>query len=267
MEAVEIARRVRNPALSADASCTAADAIWRSEPQAALLLIEDSLALTRAGANDTILGLALTLAAVIRGRNGDLSGALAALQEATLQHHADGSRLLVGLSLRVAAMVLSRLGEATPAAVLSGAIATHFPASISASNEDEQTAFDRTPALARHALGEAAYDAAVGRGAAMDGDEVVGYVVGELRRVAGLLAEPGAPEPHARPGPASEPRETTMGPPRRRDGSEIPRPGRPGSRGVTLGSILVTSAGGGPAATAGAVCARCRRRSGRKGAR
>ena len=45
MEAVEIARRVRNPSLSAYASCVAAAAIWRSEPQAALPLIEDSLTL------------------------------------------------------------------------------------------------------------------------------------------------------------------------------------------------------------------------------
>ena len=52
MEAVEVARRVRNPALSAEAFCAAAGAIWRSDPQTALTLIEDSLALTRAGAFD-----------------------------------------------------------------------------------------------------------------------------------------------------------------------------------------------------------------------
>jgi hypothetical protein len=67
-------------------------------------------------------------------------------------------------------------------------------------------------ALVRHALGEAAYDAAVGRGAAMDDDEVVGYAVGEFRRVAGLLAKPGVQAPdtprglaegYGRPRPAS----------------------------------------------------------------
>jgi hypothetical protein len=205
MEAVEIARRVRNPALSAYASFAAAEAIWRSEPQAALLLIEDSLALTRAGANDPILGSASTLAAVIRARNGDLAGALAALQEATLRHHADGTRLLLGLALCIAGGMLARLGEAEPAAVLSGAFAAHFPESISAMYENEQMATDQTQALAQYALGEAAYDAAAGRGATMDDDQVVGYAVGELRRVAGLLAEPGASAPHAPPGPASAP--------------------------------------------------------------
>jgi hypothetical protein len=214
MEAVEIARSVRNPALSAETFIVAADAIWRREPQAALLLIEDSLALTRAGAFDPILGNALTLAGVIRARNGDLPGALAALQEATLQHHADGSRQLLGQTLRVAAVVLARVREAGPAAVLSGAFAAHFPAFTSAGNEGERRAIGRSQDLARHALGEAAYDAAVGRGVAMDDDEVVRYAVGELRRVAGLLAEPGSRAPEAPPGPAPGPQETTAGPPR-----------------------------------------------------
>jgi hypothetical protein len=191
MEAVEIARRVRNPSLSAIASFAAADAIWRSEPQAALLLIEDSLALTRAGAYDTMLGNGLTLAAVIRARNGDLPGALAALQEATVQHHADGTRVLVGDALRIAAGILARLGEACSAAVLSGAFAAHFPGSLSTWYENERMATDQIQALTQHALGEATYRAAVGRGAAMDDDEVVGYAVGELRRVTALLAQPG----------------------------------------------------------------------------
>ena len=56
--------------------------------------------------------------------------------------------------------------------------------------------------LARHALGEAAYSALLGRGAAMDEDEVVGYAQGELRRLAARLAEPGAQAPQSRPRPA-----------------------------------------------------------------
>jgi hypothetical protein len=196
MEAVEIARRGRNPFLSAFAFFVAAAVIWRSDPQAALLLVEDSLTLARAGAADTVLGTALMLAAVIRARNGDVPGALAVLQEATLLYHADGARLLLGAALRTAAGMLARLGEAGPVAVLSGALAAHFPASISA-NENERMAAGQTQALARDALGEAAYNAAAGRGAVMDDNEVVRYAVGELRRVAALLAQPGVPAPQA----------------------------------------------------------------------
>ena len=98
--------------------------------------------------------------------------------------------------------------------MLSGALAAHFPASISAMNENERTATGKTQALARDALGEAAYDAAAGRGAAMDDNEVVRYAVGEFQRVAALLAQPGARAPHAPPGPASGPQATTTVPPR-----------------------------------------------------
>jgi predicted ATPase len=195
MEAVEVARRVGNPALSAAAFSAAAGAIWPSDPQTALALIEDSLALTRAGAFDPILGAALTRAGIIRARNGDLPGALAALQEAMVQEHADGSRLMLGMTLRIAAVMLARLGEAGPAAALSGAVSAHFQPSISAVHEGERMALDEAQSLARGALGEAAYSAALGRGAAMDDNEVVGYAVGEFRRVAALLAEPGAQAP------------------------------------------------------------------------
>ena len=193
MEAVEIARRVGNPALSAGAFYAAAAAIWPGEPQAALALIEDSLALTRAGAFDPALGIALSLAAAIRARNGDLPGALAALDEAAVQQHADGSRLGLGITLRIAAALLARLGQAEPAAVLSGAAAANFAPVGDIFRLD----MDQGLLPAREALGEAAYGAALGRGAAMDDKEVVGYAVGEFRRVAAMLAESGTQAPES----------------------------------------------------------------------
>jgi hypothetical protein len=42
-------------------------------------------------------------------------------QEAMAQAHADGNRLLLAVTFHVAAVVLALLGEAEPAAVLSGA--------------------------------------------------------------------------------------------------------------------------------------------------
>jgi predicted ATPase len=200
MEAVEIARRVGNPALSATASWAAADAIWLSEPQAAQALIEDSLALTRAGASDPILGLALSLAAAIRARNGDLPGALAVLDEATIQQHGDGNRLGLGITLQRAAAVLARLGEAEPAAVLAGAVSAHFALSLASIDEDERLEIDEAQVPARHALGQAAYNTALRRGAAMDDHEVADYALGEFRRLAALLAEPGAQPPESPPG-------------------------------------------------------------------
>lgn len=198
-----MARRVQNPALSAFAFCAAAGAIWPGDPQTALMLIEDSMALTRAGAFDPMLDSALTWAGFIRAQTGDLSGALAALQEAMARQHADGDRLLLGMTLQITAATLARLGEAEPAVVLSGAFSANFPPDISAVNEDQKMGIGEAQSLARRTLDEAAYSAALIRGAAMDSDEVLGYAQGEFRRLAARSAESGTQAP---PGPgAAEP--------------------------------------------------------------
>ena len=184
MEAVETARKLCNPGLSATAGYAAAAATWLDEPQTALALIEDSLALSPAGAMDNVFGFALSLAVAIRARNGDLPGALTMLHEATVQQHNDGNRLGLGGTLQRAAAVLARLGEAEPAAVLTGAVSAHFPLSIASFCIDELLESDEAQVLARGALGESAYGAAVRRGAAMDDDQVADYALGAFRRLA-----------------------------------------------------------------------------------
>jgi hypothetical protein len=204
MEAVEVARSVRNPALSATAFYAAATAIWLDEPQTALTLIEDSLVLTRAGAFDSILGFSLSLAGAIRARNDDLPGALAVLGEATVQQHGDGNRLGLGMTLERAGAVLAQLGEAEPAAVLAGAVSAHFPLSVTATYHYERLEIDQALVPACRALGEAAYTTALGRGAAMDDHEIAEYALDEFRRVAALLAEPGVQAPESPPGMARQ---------------------------------------------------------------
>jgi len=200
MDAVEVARRVQNPALSATAFYAAATATWLDEPQAALTLIEDSLVLTRAGAFDSIIGFSLSLAGAIRARNDDLPGALAVLREATVQQHGDGNRLGLGMTLERAAAVLARLGQAEPAAVLAGAVSAHFPLSVAATYQYERLEIDEALIPARRALGDAAYSRALGRGAAMGDHEVAEYALGEFRLLPALLAEPNAQAPEPPPG-------------------------------------------------------------------
>ena len=106
------------------------------------------------------------------------------------------------MTLQIAAAALARLGEAEPAAVLSGAFSAHFPQDISAVHEDEKMGIGEAQSLARRTLSEAAYGAALARGAAMDDDEVVGYAQGEFRRLADLRTEPGAQAPESPPDPA-----------------------------------------------------------------
>ena len=111
MEAVEVARRVQNPALSAFAFCAAAGAIWPGDPQTALMLIEDSLALTRAGAFDPNSRHRPDVGWLHPGPDRRPAGALDMLQEAMAQQHADGNRLLLGMTLQIAAVALARAGE------------------------------------------------------------------------------------------------------------------------------------------------------------
>lgn len=181
-EAVQTARKVRNPALSAMACFVAAAALWLDKPRTALALIEDSLA-------------PLSLAVAIRTRNGDLPGALALLPEATMQQHNDGNRLGLGGTLGRGAAVLAKVGEAEPAAVLAGAVAAHFPLSLANACREELLEIDEAQSLARGTLGEPAYSAAVRRGAAMDDAQVTDYALGEFRRLAALHAKPKAQGP------------------------------------------------------------------------
>ncbi len=202
MEAVEVARRVRNPLLSATACYAAAQAVWLKEPQAASTLIEDSLALTRAGAIDSIHGLALSLAGAIRARTGDLPGALAVLHEAAEQEQSDGNRIGLGLTLQRGAGVLARLGEHEPAATLAGAVTAHFLVRAGNIHAQEQAEIDTAQSLARRALGDAAYEAALRRGAAMDDHEIADYALSQFRRAGRLLAESGTPQAPQAPSPA-----------------------------------------------------------------
>jgi predicted ATPase/class 3 adenylate cyclase len=191
MEAVEMARQVGNPGLSGTACYAAAQALWLTEPQTARALVEESLAQTRAGAFDFLHGIALSLAGAIRARAGDLPGALSVLGEAVMQQHGDGNRLGVGITLQRAAAVLARLGQPEPAAILAGAVSAHW-LRVGNVHAQEQLEIDDAQSLARRALGEAAYNAALGRGAAMDDHQTAGYALDEFRQLAAQLAEPGA---------------------------------------------------------------------------
>ena len=201
MEAVKTAQKVQNPMLSAMAFYGAAHAIWPSEPQAALTLIEDSVALTHAGACDTVFDFALSLASSIRARNGDLPGALAALQEAMVRQHADGNRLLLGITLQSAATMLAPLGQARPAGAGRSRICA-LPWVYLGRSPRGEDGDHQAQSLARDALGESTYSAALEQGTLMNGNQVVGYAFGELRQAAVVLAELGgqAPETLPRPG-------------------------------------------------------------------
>jgi hypothetical protein len=84
--------------------------------------------------------------------------------------------------------------------VLTGAVSAHFALSLASIHKDQRLEIDQAQVPARRALGEAAYNTALQRGAAMDDHELADYALGEFRRLAALLAEPGAQPPESPPG-------------------------------------------------------------------
>ena len=150
------------------------------DPDAALAALDESVELTRAGASITSFGSALAHIARLRDRQGDLPGALDALQQAATHFQRVGPRTELVVVVAQLARTLSGNDHAEPAAVLAGIVSAGPLASMSARGTPERVA--RTTVAARTQLGDTAYDSAFARGAAMSYDDAFAYVRTELDR-------------------------------------------------------------------------------------
>ncbi|HXY95124.1 MAG TPA: adenylate/guanylate cyclase domain-containing protein [Acidimicrobiia bacterium] len=180
-EAVELARRLRNPSMLANALYGLAWGLFTTDPNAARLAVEESYDLVQRIQSGTGLnGSIAAMTAHLRARSGDLAGARAALRTA-FEHYADtGDRpqLIAGLNRCV--HVLLRSGDPDTAAVLVGVMSdgpleamNNFPGSRFA--ED-----DRRLVELEAQLGTERYRAARAEGAALGFDEVVMLALGAL---------------------------------------------------------------------------------------
>ena len=204
-----------NPALSAFAFLAAAAAIWRSEPQAALAAHRGQpgpdprrslrpRSRHRLDAGWRHPGPERRPARSAGRAAGSDGAAPRRRQPAVARRHAPGRR-----------RVLARLGEAEPAAVLSGAFAAHFPASISAVHQDERMAIGETQALARPTRSARPPTAPRSAGAPRwTKTRSSGTRWASSGGSPRCSQQPGAPAPEAPPGPASGPQATTTDPPR-----------------------------------------------------
>ena len=153
------------------------------DPDGALALADESLALTRAGASDVLFGSTLALAAQIRAQRGDRIWPIAALHEALGDTRESGDRPeLIGVLDR-AVVALSALGSPEHAAVAGGAVTGGPLAHLSFLPDMERR--ERADALerARAELGDDAYHAAITRGAAMTYEQNLEYWINELGRL------------------------------------------------------------------------------------
>jgi predicted ATPase/class 3 adenylate cyclase len=182
-EALRVARGVANPSELCVALWAASLATAVELPGESLDFAEEAIALIRAGASGAVLGYVLAIRAQHRAEDGDMVGSLADLREAVVFSREKGDQIMLTVCVDRAVIVLSRLGRAEPVAVLTGMVERSGPggASIVPGGGEEE----RTHAIsqARAALGPEAFDAAARRGAAMQPDAVVAYLVAELDRL------------------------------------------------------------------------------------
>jgi hypothetical protein len=180
--AIPLARTTRNPSLIAASLFGIALATLQTDPEQALAAIDESIALTRGGASEIVLGFVLAMRAKLRTLAGDRIGALSDLREAVATASEKADLVVLLTALGRGAEILARLEEAEPAAVLAGLAAGPMQPLDSLPREER---VDRRQALeeARIALGSAAYDTAVARGEAMSVEDVTTYVLAELDRL------------------------------------------------------------------------------------
>ncbi|HXY92985.1 MAG TPA: adenylate/guanylate cyclase domain-containing protein [Acidimicrobiia bacterium] len=187
------ARQIRNPTCLALALFTVGWIEWEENPAAALTAIEESTALTRAGAVDGALGTALGLAARIRARLGDATGACRALREAVEYSRDVGDTANLGFALFEMLDVLVASGHARFAARLAGALTDGvFRDLLTQVGGDESGRRQRTIERVRDEIEPAEFAADWARGAAMTHTEVIDVTLSELDE---LLAAGGAAQP------------------------------------------------------------------------
>ena len=117
-------------------------------------------------------------AALVATRDGDAERARSCVREGITVAHDRGDVPALVTVLEYGIQVWARFGEPELAATVGGATAGPL-AAFSSFPSDEVSHRDDALADARAALGDAAYDAAVTRGAALSVDEVVGAALGE----------------------------------------------------------------------------------------
>jgi hypothetical protein len=177
---LEMARRLQNPGLLADAFHAMAWAYQRDEPAVALAAAEQSIELHRRGLakGGAAAGL-FGLAGGLRFRVGDHNGALELLREAVVAARDMGARPQLSAALDWSLSPLVRVGRPAPAATLVGALTRGALADVGNFPLVAEVRA-RTLERIRVELGEDSTDRLVAEGAAMSYDEIINYALQHL---------------------------------------------------------------------------------------
>jgi hypothetical protein len=184
--AIALARRVRNPTVLAIAAQARGGALQFIDAEASRAAFEESIEICESGAIQGGLDAALARVAALRMQAGDTTGALTALRTSLAHCREIGERLSVTTGLDSFVVVLTELGEMEAPVVAFAVIQTESFGPLEAVTGREQERREQYLAIARAALSDAAYEAALARGGSMSDEEALDFVLGELDR---LLAQ------------------------------------------------------------------------------
>jgi predicted ATPase/class 3 adenylate cyclase len=171
--ALAIAQEIRHPTALALSWFALAYATWEDDPVRALPAIEQSIALTREGAGDGALGVALVIAARLRASSGNVLVGLTSTREAIEYTRNVGDLSNLSYGLHEAVMVFVAHGAPRIAAEVSGALDTGALMTMSYVQRPSETqSREAARERARQLLGDEEFTAATTRGAAMTYDEI-----------------------------------------------------------------------------------------------
>jgi len=179
-ESLRAARPVGGPTVVAFALYSVGYTLQLDDPARAIECFREGIEQFRRMAFAFMVEVCFILLIRLQALQGDLGAALESFRSGLELSYEQGSRINVIYQIKQGALALQRAGHADVAAVLLGYVDAQ-PQRGTAGFEGE---FHETViAEARAALGDAEYDAAAARGAAMPYDEIVQYTFTELDRI------------------------------------------------------------------------------------
>jgi predicted ATPase/class 3 adenylate cyclase len=151
-------------------------AFAHADPPTALAAFERVVAIARDSGNRMFETAAIPEIAILQARSGDTVGALRSFRQMLDAWHGAAELLLISHGIGQLVVLFERLGRHAAAAVLHGAIVRMYP-----SNPFVQELPD-TMRRVRKALGDARFEEARRRGAALAVHETVDYAQGQIRQ-------------------------------------------------------------------------------------
>ncbi len=179
-EALRHARSAGGPGELSATLWSAGLATQHDRPDQALDLVEEGIALIRAGASSGVLGYMLEIRAQLRMEAGDAAGALADIREAIRFSRDKGDFLQLWAAFDHSINIFGQLRRSQPFAVITGAVDRRPVGPGRLSSKDRPRFVEE----ARAELGAAGYDAAMARGAAMTLDAILEFAIAETDRAA-----------------------------------------------------------------------------------